>query len=52
MKFFVTVPTQTFFKDNVTNPIYSYSAGITVLPFDSDERITKKKDEIIKRWKI
>lgn len=52
MKFFVTVPTQTFFKDNVTNPIYNYSAGITVLPFDSDERITKKKDEIIKRWKI
>ncbi len=52
MKFFVTMPTQTFFKNNVTNPIYNYSAGITVLPFDSDERIDKKKDEIIKRWKI
>lgn len=51
-KVFVTIPTQTFFKNNVTNPIYNFSAGFTVLAFDSNERIEKKKEEIIKRWKI
>lgn len=51
-KVFVTVPMQTFFKTNVTNPIYNFSAGFTVMSFDSNERIEKKKDEIIKRWKI
>jgi hypothetical protein len=50
--FFVIIPTQTFFKNNISSSTYNFSAGFTILPFDSNDRIEKKKDELIKRWKI
>lgn len=50
--FFIVVPTQSFFKSNVSSSTYNFCAGFTLLPFDSNDRIEKKKDELMKRWKI
>lgn len=50
--FFVTVPTQTLFKSHVTQPVYHFSAGFSLFPFDSDEEFEKRKEKLKGRWKI
>jgi hypothetical protein len=50
--FFVTLPMQTLFKSHVTQPVYSFSAGFSLFPFDSDEEFEKRKEKLKGRWKI
>lgn len=50
--FFVTMPTAPLFKPHVTQPVYSFTAGFSLIPFDSDEHFEKRKEKIKERWKI
>lgn len=50
--FFITIPMATLFKSHVTQPVYAFTAGFSLIPFDSDEHFEKRKEKIKERWKI
>jgi hypothetical protein len=52
MTFFASAPLQTLFNPGVTQNIYNFSAGLSILPFDPDEEIEEKASKMRQRWHI